>query len=51
MVWAYGEGETSSSLAKRMNVSKQSVVKVLREEGVAIRNQPLTDAQRDEAVQ
>lgn len=47
---AYREGETSISLAKRVGISKQSVVKILREEGVAIRCQPLTEAQRSEVV-
>lgn len=50
LVRTYSAGETSTSLAKRMGVSKQSVVKILREEGVAIRCQPLSESQRTESV-
>lgn len=50
LVRAYSAGETSTSLARRIGVSKQSVIKTLREEGVPIRFQPLTEVQRAESV-
>ena len=46
----YQAGECSTSIATTFNISKGSVIKLLREAGVQIRNQGLTDEQIAEAV-
>jgi DNA invertase Pin-like site-specific DNA recombinase len=47
----YKAGEPSTTIATTFNISKGSVIKLLREAGVTIRNQPLTDDQITQAAQ
>ena len=46
----YESGKSSYELAEECGISKNSVIKLLREAGVPIRNQPLTDQQVTEAI-
>ncbi|MGC7277025.1 helix-turn-helix domain-containing protein, partial [Mycobacteroides abscessus subsp. massiliense] len=46
----YRSGEPSTGIAAVYSLSKNSVIKVLREAGVAVRRQSLADEQIDEAV-
>lgn len=50
IVARYEAGEPSTALGAVFGISKGSVVRLLREAGVAIRNQGLTNEQVDEAV-
>jgi len=50
IVARYQAGEPSTAIAATFNISKGSVIKLLREAGIQIRNQPLTDSQITEAV-
>lgn len=47
----YKNGKSSYELAKVFDISKGSVIKLLRAAGIAIRNQGLTDGQIREAVE
>ncbi len=49
IVARYEAGEPSTALMKKFDLSKGSVLKVLREAGVAMRNQGLSGGQIDEA--
>jgi len=51
IVARYVAGEPSTAVAAAYNISKGSVIRLLRNAGVPIRNQPLTDDQVSEAVQ
>lgn len=51
IVTRYEAGEPSTAVAARFGISKGSVIRLLREAGVPIRNQGLTDDQIAEAVQ
>ena len=44
IVAAYEAGETSPSIATRLNVSKSVVLSVLHARGAKVRNQPMTEA-------
>lgn len=50
IVSLYRSGEPSAAIGTTYNLNKNSVIKVLREAGIAIRRQPLADEQIDDAV-
>lgn len=47
----YESGKSSQELARRYNLNKGSVIKLLRQAGITIRNQGLTDQKVAEATQ
>ena len=51
IVTRYKAGEPSTAIATTFNISKGSVIRLLRNAGVTIRNQPLTSDQITEAAQ
>lgn len=51
IVSSYHSGESSVIIGAAHNLNKNSVIKVLREAGIPIRRQPLTEEQIDDAAQ
>ncbi|MGU3500869.1 helix-turn-helix domain-containing protein [Mycobacterium sp. C31M] len=47
---AYEAGESTNSLCRRFDVSKGGVLKLLSDHGIAMRQQPMTQGEIDEAV-
>jgi transposase-like protein len=51
LVAAYQAGESTNSLCRRFGISKGGVLGLLADHGVAMRQQPMTPAEIDRAVQ
>ncbi|WP_330254208.1 hypothetical protein OG874_06495 [Nocardia sp. NBC_00565] len=49
-VEGYREGSSTNQLCERYDLSKGGLLKILREHGVQMRNQPMTEDEIDWAV-
>ncbi|MCI9857240.1 hypothetical protein MIBA_03305 [Microbacterium proteolyticum] len=50
MAQRYASGETSTALAEDFRVAKSTILRILRENSVVVRRQPLTTEQMKQAV-